>query len=280
MSATIWGKFFWSDWRSDPGLRSCSYAARGLWIDMLCIAAEAEPKGFVSVAGRACDAKAIARVTGGQIEEVTFLIAELEEHAVFSRDQSGAIFSRRMIADGERSRSGSRYSGRSAELPLDTHKSGGGTPPTQSPESRSQNKTKDSRARRIDPAWQLSEVDKTYATEKNFNGLQIIGMAESFRDHHLNKGTLGLDWAAAWRMWVRNEIKFHGEPQTNGGRNAGISKGRMPTNSRSTTSHADAVLAGMGRVAARYDGTGGSAGPEDRTVAPNLHAAGKTIIDH
>ncbi len=39
MSGTTWSKFYWSDWLSDSALRAVSSAARGLWIDMLCIAA-------------------------------------------------------------------------------------------------------------------------------------------------------------------------------------------------------------------------------------------------
>lgn len=33
-------------------------------------------------------------------------------------------------------------------------------------------------------------------------------MVEEFRDHHLAVGTLMLDWAAAWRTWCRNRVKY------------------------------------------------------------------------
>lgn len=232
MSATVWGKFFWSDWRSDPGLRACSYAARGLWMDMLCIAAEAEPKGYVSINGRACDAKAIARVTGGQIEEVESLLTELEEHGVFSKTAEGLIYSRRMVNDGEKAKTGAHYGkqgGYAPELPLPPTGGvggrGGGAPLTQSPDTRVQiPDSKSGRARagarhRLPEDWKPSSDDLAYAAEKGFNPSRINDMAESFRDHHRNKGTLGLDWAAAWRTWVRNEIKF--APKHGGGSGRG-----------------------------------------------------------
>jgi len=47
-----WLKFFPSDWRADPALRMCSLAARGLWIEMLCLMHEARPHGSLLVNGK------------------------------------------------------------------------------------------------------------------------------------------------------------------------------------------------------------------------------------
>jgi len=102
MSGLVWSKFFWNDWRADPALRLCSFAARGLWMDMLCLAASHEPVGLVAVGGRGLDAGAIARMSGGDPAEVAALIAELETAGVFSRDRQGRIYSRRMVADARR----------------------------------------------------------------------------------------------------------------------------------------------------------------------------------
>ena len=40
-----WMKFYTADWRSDPALRMCSMAARGLWVEMICLMHEATPYG-------------------------------------------------------------------------------------------------------------------------------------------------------------------------------------------------------------------------------------------
>lgn len=102
MSGTIWTKFFWSDWDTDPALRLCSYSAQGLWMRMLCIAAAHDPIGYVAVAGRALDETSIARMTGGTESEVRDLLGELDRNGVFSRDRQGRIFSRRMVKDARR----------------------------------------------------------------------------------------------------------------------------------------------------------------------------------
>lgn len=94
-----WFKFYASDWRGDAGLRQCSYAARGLWIDLLSIMHEANPYGFLLVNGKQQDARRIAAMLGGTERQVSALLAELEAAGVFSRDEDGTIFSRRMLKD-------------------------------------------------------------------------------------------------------------------------------------------------------------------------------------
>ena len=104
MSGTIWSKFFWSDWESDPNLRLCSLAAQGLWMRMLCIAAAHEPVGYVAIAGKGLDEAALARLAGCAEAELGALLGELEGNRVFSRDRHGRIYSRRMIADARKAR--------------------------------------------------------------------------------------------------------------------------------------------------------------------------------
>ena len=99
MSATIWSKFFWADWLSDAELRRCSPAARGLWMDMLCLAAQAEPQGYLAKDGEPLEPKRIARNASMSEKEAVRLIAELEGEGVFSRDARGRIYSRRMVRE-------------------------------------------------------------------------------------------------------------------------------------------------------------------------------------
>lgn len=104
MSATVWSKFYWSDWLSDAGLRRSSFAARGLWIDMLCIAAQSDPIGYLTVKKVPLSVNDIARMCGGSEPEVGTLIAELERNGVLSRDRNGTIYSRRIIRDDKKTR--------------------------------------------------------------------------------------------------------------------------------------------------------------------------------
>ncbi len=132
MSSTTWAKFYWADWSSDPCLRLCSRAAKGLWIDMLCIAAQADPVGYVVVAGRGLDAAGIAAVCGGTAEEVAPLLAELERNNVFSRDRAGKIMSRRMIRDAKKAAEGRKNGKRGGNPNLGNNKQ---NPPTLNPKS-------------------------------------------------------------------------------------------------------------------------------------------------
>ena len=51
MTKEAWFKFYPVDWRADPGLRVCSLAARGVWIDILCALHDSDEYGVA----RFCD---------------------------------------------------------------------------------------------------------------------------------------------------------------------------------------------------------------------------------
>lgn len=39
-------------------------------------------------------------------------------------------------------------------------------------------------------------------------GLNVHKLLGAFRDHHRARGTVFKDWQAAFRNWIRNEVKF------------------------------------------------------------------------
>ena len=96
---TPWLKWYPADWRADPRLRMCSLAARGLWIDMLGFMHEAERYGFMLVGAVAPTPEELAALVGAPLPQVRQAIEELETRGVFSRDDNGVIFSRRMVRD-------------------------------------------------------------------------------------------------------------------------------------------------------------------------------------
>ena len=73
---------------------------------ILCICANAEPRGYLTIAGVPLDVAAIATAVSKPETEVAPLLEELERWAVFSRDRKGRIYSRRMIRDEKRSNDG------------------------------------------------------------------------------------------------------------------------------------------------------------------------------
>lgn len=92
-----WAKWFWGDWLSALDLRQCSPAARGVWMDMLCVCAQSQPPGYLKVAGQALDNAGIAKLCGITVEEAVRLVGELEMHHVFSRTRDQIIYSRRLV---------------------------------------------------------------------------------------------------------------------------------------------------------------------------------------
>jgi hypothetical protein len=98
-----WGKFYWSDWADDPALALCSLAAQGLWMRLLCIAAQGSPYGHVTVNGKAPSLDDLAKLIRPKpkLDTISRLIAELERRGVVERAPCGCLVSRRMESDGK-----------------------------------------------------------------------------------------------------------------------------------------------------------------------------------
>lgn len=108
MSAKPWMKFYPRDWRGDQALRVCSLAARGLWMEMLCVMHEATPYGHLLVGGQPVKDDVLARLVGAAVGEVQAMLVELREAGVFRQTRTGVIYSKRMTDDHKRSIQGRR----------------------------------------------------------------------------------------------------------------------------------------------------------------------------
>ena len=115
MSGTASDAWFWNDWQAEPTLRLCSFAAQGVWARLLCIAAEAKPKGFVLLGGKKPSVEDLVKIVGGTVSEVEPLVQELCTRGVCSVNRAGVIYCRRMVRDAkkrEASAKGGRIGGR------------------------------------------------------------------------------------------------------------------------------------------------------------------------
>jgi len=92
-------QFYPADWRKDAALQSCSIAAQGLWINVMCIAHECEPYGHLKINGKPMVTAQLGRLVGLSAKECQLLIDELTDAGVISFDDDGAMFSRRMVKD-------------------------------------------------------------------------------------------------------------------------------------------------------------------------------------
>lgn len=96
-------KFYTSDWRADPALRTCSMAARGLWLEMICLMHEATPYGHLLVNGQSPTDTQLALLVGAPPEQIAALLGELESAGVFSRTRSRVIYSRKLTRMAKKS---------------------------------------------------------------------------------------------------------------------------------------------------------------------------------
>jgi hypothetical protein len=73
-------------------------------MEMICVMHEAEPRGSLRVNGRALGTKEIAALAGIRPKDCEKMLEELENSGVFSRENDGEIFSRRMKRETEKAR--------------------------------------------------------------------------------------------------------------------------------------------------------------------------------
>lgn len=92
-------QFYPADWRKDSALQSCSMAAQGLWISLICVMHECDRYGHLSVKNKPMTADQASRLVGLSVKEFKKLLAELEDSGVFTRLEDSTIFSKRMVKD-------------------------------------------------------------------------------------------------------------------------------------------------------------------------------------
>lgn len=222
--AMAWAKWYWTDYAADPALKVCSFAAQGLWMRMLCIAAEHEPIGYVSINGKPLDGAQVARLTGGAVDEVCQLISELDDAGVFSRDRSGTIYSRRMVSDAKRAKTAQKNGAKGGNPKLRKQTgipASDNQPPN--PEDKGGDKTQKPEARvqkEKEPSVPKKALPKGWAPEPFGEGTKCRGIVDAWPDgvlalqverfaaHHTARGNKFTDWQAAWKTWVLNSEGF------------------------------------------------------------------------
>lgn len=99
-----WFKFYPLDWLADVELRRCSIAARGLWIDLVCLMTQGRDYGrLVDANGEKITNDQLAFDLRYDLTALSALVKELTDKRVCSVDESGVIYSRRMVRDQAKS---------------------------------------------------------------------------------------------------------------------------------------------------------------------------------
>lgn len=153
MSDQPWIKFYPCDWRGDQALRVVSLAARGLWMEMLCVMHEATPYGHLLVGDHPVSNDVLARLAGASPSEVQALLVELQSARVFRQTRAGVIYSKRMTDDYKKA-----LAGRKAKLEA-LEKKRGNQPPSRVPSSPPSPQKPEARAKDKGPDSPLSLSD-------------------------------------------------------------------------------------------------------------------------
>lgn len=87
------------DAQRDTALRACKLEARGLWREMMDLMHDGVPYGHLTAGGVPIDVETLAGMVGITPARCAALVSELEKRGVFSRNDAGVIYSRRMVKD-------------------------------------------------------------------------------------------------------------------------------------------------------------------------------------
>ncbi len=92
-------QFYPGDWLKDGALRRCSPAARGLWIDMLCLMHNSETECSLESGGTPWTDDEIVGAVSGFAKVLLPALQELFDKGVAKRSESGAVYSKRLRDD-------------------------------------------------------------------------------------------------------------------------------------------------------------------------------------
>ena len=228
-----WMKWYPADWRADPGLHMCGFAARGLWADMLALMHEATPYGHLVVNGRAPTPRQIAQLLGGgSAKEVEALLSELREAGVFSENDIG-IYSRRMVRDrakAEEDRANGRAGGNPRLKGENNPPVGNGVNPQPNPSVNGGDKAQmlEARSQRLEgeierpiagatrplPSdWKPGPESEQFCTLRAISAEVQRAELDRFVMHYRANGERRSNWDAAWCKWLISRGQFEPRDQ-------------------------------------------------------------------
>jgi len=113
-------KFYVRDWISDPQLRMVTMAARGFWMECLCLMHMAKRRGYMETAsGKPINDEHLARLSGTFKGELDLLKEELLDHGIPSVEEATGIwYCRRMVKESQKSEKCSEAGKRGGGNPL------------------------------------------------------------------------------------------------------------------------------------------------------------------
>lgn len=216
MSVLPYMPFFPSDWIRDT--RCLCVATRGVWVDILCELWHAPQRGTKTMT-----IAQWARAVGCSTEEFKAALQELESQSIpnITRDSDAQVtlLSRRMIRDEKvrelKNLRQKKYRDKEAR---DGVVDASVTPYiseviSQKSEEEKKKKEKNrkgsaegKRRRSVFPDGFTFSLEHTELAQQL--GLNVAVEFAHFRDHHIAKGTVFLDWSRAFNTWLRRATSY------------------------------------------------------------------------
>ena len=188
-----YSKFFWSDWRNEMTLKLCSLAARGLWMEMMAIMGLSEKIGYLQIGGKVITEEQLAVLLGCTMDEIRNCLNELEGHGVFSRDENGVPYSRRMAREAKSYLEAKEYGTMGGNPILIAKKQEAKEAISNSLESISQN---------------LEATDGIRGGDKGRDNPQQLTWKTSY-EIYLDECTIAYEALSANTDWIKQQEKFH-----------------------------------------------------------------------
>lgn len=120
-------QFYPGDWLKDPSIRACSLEEKGLSLEILLLMHESPQRGYLLIGDCSPTPQELARMVGTSEKKCDRLLRSVEKKQVFSRDEHGVLYSRRILRDEAKRQQDVVYGkrGGSELLKLFTLKGGG-----------------------------------------------------------------------------------------------------------------------------------------------------------
>jgi hypothetical protein len=189
---------------------------------MICFMHEGTPYGHLKVGEKVILPSNLARMVGETLEQVEGWLEELKQASVFDTDEDGTIVSRRMIRD-EAIREARASGGKLGGNPLLTSRKDNlqnnladnqevNLKDKQKTTPSSSSSSSSSASDVVAPKRRRQLPDDFYPDATGLNaagqkGVDVSVELQKFRDYHSARGSVMLDWQAAWRTWVGN-VRF------------------------------------------------------------------------
>jgi len=109
-------------------------------------------------------------------------------------------WNQRLIGDNSTYNSTYKYTCKSPSIAISTL-----NPPNGIGESERKGELSNGSARTLPVDFEPNERAKELAKGQHQN---VLALCAAFKDHHAAKGSVFKDWQAAFRMWLRNDLKF------------------------------------------------------------------------